>query len=150
VEVKSVLADAKLLHAHLVLRDRPVAGVARLSLTGSARDTREIVYGRRPSASFPPPAGGRPRKGRALETIERNARAQTRLIDDLLDMARIVSERIQLDVRPVELVSVVNAALESLRPAIDNQGLRMGTTLDPTAGPVWGTPSASSRSCGTS
>jgi PAS domain S-box-containing protein len=75
---------------------------------------------------------------RGLETIERNAKAQAQLIDDLLDMSRIVSGRMQLDVRPAELVSVVHAALDSVRPAAEAKGIRLVENLDPTAGPVLG------------
>jgi CheY-like chemotaxis protein/two-component sensor histidine kinase len=77
-------------------------------------------------------------QARALETIERNARAQAQLIDDLLDLSRIVTGRLRLDVRPVELLSVIEAALEAVRPAIASKGLRVTATLDPTAGPVLG------------
>jgi PAS domain S-box-containing protein len=75
-----------------------------------------------------------------LEAIERNARAQTQLIDDLLDMSRIISGKIRLDVQWTELASVVEAAVESVRPSADAKGIRLRTILDPLAGPVSGDP----------
>src|SRR5207237_3239320 len=50
---------------------------------------------------------------RALETIERNAHAQSRLIDDLLDVSRIISGKLQLDLRLVDLCTVIEAATEA-------------------------------------
>ena len=57
-----------------------------------------------------------------LRTIERNARAQTQIIEDLLDMSRIVSGKVRLDVRPVELRATVEAALETVRPGRGGEG----------------------------
>ncbi len=54
--------------------------------------------------------------GRAIETIERNARAQAQLIDDLLDVSRIITGNLRLDIRPINLVSVVEAAKDGLNP----------------------------------
>lgn len=53
---------------------------------------------------------------RALETIERNARAQTKLINDLLDISRIISGKLNLDLRQVDIVDVIKSALEGIRP----------------------------------
>lgn len=75
-----------------------------------------------------------------LETIQRNARVQTQLIEDLLDMSRIVSGKIRLDVQWTDLASVVEAAVSSLRPAADAKSIRLRTILDPHAGPVSGDP----------
>ena len=58
-----------------------------------------------------------PQVVRGLETIERNARAQTRIIDDLLDMSRIVAGTTRLDVRPVDLQRIVDAAISPMHPA---------------------------------
>lgn len=74
------------------------------------------------------------RKG--LETIERNARMQTQLIEDLLDMSRITSGKVRLDVQPVQPVSVIEAALETVRPAAEAKGIRLECMLDPAAGPI--------------
>jgi signal transduction histidine kinase/ActR/RegA family two-component response regulator len=75
-----------------------------------------------------------------LETIARNARAQAQLIDDLLDMSRIVSGKIRLDVQRFDLCVVVEAALESVRPSAEGKAIALRATLDPHAGPLVGDP----------
>jgi signal transduction histidine kinase/ActR/RegA family two-component response regulator len=75
-----------------------------------------------------------------LKTIERNARAQTQIIEDLLDMSRIISGKVRLDVRRVEVLPVVEAAIETMRPAADAKGIRLTPVLDPDAGPISGDP----------
>jgi PAS domain S-box-containing protein len=75
---------------------------------------------------------------RAIETIERNARLQAQLIDDLLDVSRVVSGQVRLDVRPVDLVSVAQAVLEAFGPAADAKRIRVQAALDPGAGSVRG------------
>jgi CheY-like chemotaxis protein/two-component sensor histidine kinase len=75
-----------------------------------------------------------------LAVIERNARAQTQLIEDLLDMSRIVSGKIRLDVQHVELASVINEAVDLLKPSADAKGIRLQRVLDPLASPVSGDP----------
>jgi len=77
---------------------------------------------------------------RALETIERNAKSQAQLIEDILDVSRIVTGKLRLDVRPVELATVVEAAIDAVRPAADAKGIRIETILDPRAGPISGDP----------
>ncbi|HYY43383.1 MAG TPA: PAS domain S-box protein, partial [Pyrinomonadaceae bacterium] len=57
--------------------------------------------------------------GRALKTIERNAQAQAQLIEDLLDVSRIITGKLRLDVRPVALAPIIAAAAEAVRPAAD-------------------------------
>ncbi|HEU4408278.1 MAG TPA: ATP-binding protein [Polyangiaceae bacterium] len=78
--------------------------------------------------------------GRALETIERNALAQARLVDDLLDASRLVSGKLRLDVRPLALAPIVEAALASLGPALEAKGLGLERAIDPAVGPVLGDP----------
>ncbi len=68
---------------------------------------------------------------RALETIERNARAQARLIEDLLDVSRIVAGNMRIDPRPMNLASVVESAIELVRPVADAKGLRVRFVLEP-------------------
>ncbi|MBD2094302.1 PAS domain-containing protein [Trichocoleus sp. FACHB-591] len=75
---------------------------------------------------------------RAIETIERNARAQNQLINDLLDVSRIITGKLRLNVRPVILVSVIEAAIDSIRPAAEAKDIRWQSILDPNAGPVSG------------
>jgi PAS domain S-box-containing protein len=76
-----------------------------------------------------------------LEVIERNARLQTQLIADLLDMNRIISGKLRLDVQQVDLASVVSAALDSVRPSAELKQIRLHRVLDPLSGPVSGDPS---------
>jgi signal transduction histidine kinase len=75
-----------------------------------------------------------------LETLERNAKLQTQLIDDLLDMSRILSGKIRLDVQAVAIARIVEAAVESIRPSASARGLSLTTALDPDVGPVSGDP----------
>jgi signal transduction histidine kinase/CheY-like chemotaxis protein len=75
---------------------------------------------------------------RALEIIERNAHAQTQLVNDLLDVSRAISGKVRLDVRPVDLSQVVSAAIDSMQPAADAKGIGLETVLDPDAGPIAG------------
>ena len=69
---------------------------------------------------------------RAIEVIDRNARAQVQLIDDLLDLSRIMTGKIRLDLRQLSLSEVVAAAIESARPSADAKGIRLQGLLDPT------------------
>jgi signal transduction histidine kinase/CheY-like chemotaxis protein len=75
---------------------------------------------------------------RAVETIYRNAKSQTQLVADLLDVSRIISGKLRLDVRTVDLLYIVNAAIDSIRPAADARSIRLQTLLDPAAGPISG------------
>ena len=75
-----------------------------------------------------------------LAVIERNARVQTQLIEDLLDMSRIVSGKVRLDVQQVDLQDVVKAAIASVRHSADAKEIRLQAVLDPLAGPVRGDP----------
>ncbi len=75
---------------------------------------------------------------KALAAVDRNAKSQAQLIEDLLDVSRIVSGKMHLNVRPVELTSVINSAVESLRPAAHSKGIRVRVVFDPEAGPVMG------------
>ncbi|MFP2911000.1 ATP-binding protein, partial [Pyxidicoccus sp. 3LFB2] len=72
------------------------------------------------------------RRERALETVERNARAQGQLIEDLLDVSRILSGKMKLDVAPVDVSTVVEQALDSVRPAADAKGIRLQAAMDST------------------
>ena len=75
-----------------------------------------------------------------LEVIERNTRLQTQLIDDLLDMSRIISGKIRLDVQQVDVQDVVKAAVASVRHSAEAKGIRLAVVIDPLAGPVRGDP----------
>jgi PAS domain S-box-containing protein len=75
-----------------------------------------------------------------LEVIERNARTQGQIIEDLLDMSRIISGKVRLDVQRVELLPVINAAIESVKPMAANKEIRLTSVLDPLASPISGDP----------
>jgi signal transduction histidine kinase len=75
---------------------------------------------------------------RALETIERNARSQAQLIADLLDVSRIITGKLRLDLQPVELRRSIEAALESVRPGADAKGVVLDVALDRLTSPVMG------------
>ncbi len=69
------------------------------------------------------------KRDRALETIERNARAQSQLIEDLLDVSSILAGKLRLEVAVVDMQAIVEAALETVRPAADAKGVRLQATL---------------------
>jgi signal transduction histidine kinase/CheY-like chemotaxis protein len=75
---------------------------------------------------------------RALDIIHRNAQSQNQLISDLLDVSRIISGKLRLDLRTVELPPVIEAAVEATRPAAEAKGVRLTTALDPRSGPING------------
>ena len=68
---------------------------------------------------------------RAIETIERNARSQARLIDDLLDVSRIITGNLRLDLHPLNLAPIVEGALDALRPTADVKGIKLQTHFVP-------------------
>jgi PAS domain S-box-containing protein len=76
----------------------------------------------------------------ALQTIDRNVRAQARIIDDLLDMSRIVSGKIHLEVQPLHLHDVIEAALDAVRQSAEAKKIRLHTLLDSSIGLVRGDP----------
>lgn len=76
----------------------------------------------------------------ALEVIQRNVLAQSRLVEDLLDVSRIVSGQMRLEVQPVEPIRVVRAAIESAKPALEAKHIVLEAELDPQAGSVLGDP----------
>jgi signal transduction histidine kinase len=74
----------------------------------------------------------------ALEAIERNARMQAHLINDLMDISRINTGNLKLDMRPVELSTVINAALDAVRPTAAAKHIQFRVMLDPGPGLVFG------------
>jgi signal transduction histidine kinase len=74
----------------------------------------------------------------ALEVIERNALAQTRLIDELLDVSRIVSGALTIEVGPVELLQMVEAAVDTVRPAAEAKEIHLDVEVDRAAGAIVG------------
>jgi len=77
---------------------------------------------------------------RALETIDRNVRIQSQLIEDLLDVSKIVMGKLQLEVTQVDIVAVTGAAMEGVRRAAENKEIRLGAVIDSQVGPVAGDP----------
>ncbi|HEU4595176.1 MAG TPA: ATP-binding protein [Pyrinomonadaceae bacterium] len=67
---------------------------------------------------------------KALETIERNARAQAQLIDDMLDVSRVITGKLRLDVRTISPTSFIEAAIESVSPAAEAKGVRVQKIMD--------------------
>jgi signal transduction histidine kinase/ActR/RegA family two-component response regulator len=77
---------------------------------------------------------------RAAEIIERNAKSQAQLIEDLLDVSRITTGKLRLDVRAVDINGVVEASVDGCRPTAEIKGIRLRAVLDPRAGVVSGDP----------
>ncbi|MEO6103315.1 MAG: ATP-binding protein, partial [Pseudoxanthomonas sp.] len=76
----------------------------------------------------------------ALEAISASARAQSKLIDDLLDMSRIVSGKVRLDVQPLDLQAIVESVVHASRPSADARQIRIRTLVDPQADAIHGDP----------
>jgi signal transduction histidine kinase/CheY-like chemotaxis protein len=81
------------------------------------------------------------RAASALETIERNARSQAQIIDDLLDVSRIITGKLRLDVREVDPISFIESAIEAVRPAADAKGVRLQKVIDTGVISIAGDPS---------
>jgi PAS domain S-box-containing protein len=77
---------------------------------------------------------------RGLETIERNVRVQTQIVNDLLDMSRIIAGKLHLEVQPLQLQELINDALEAIRPSAAARQIRIQTLLDSSIGLVRGDP----------
>jgi PAS domain S-box-containing protein len=77
---------------------------------------------------------------RAVETIERNARAQAQLIEDILDISRITVGKLRINIRAVEVVPIIEAALDAARPTSELKGITLETALDPSCGRILGDP----------
>jgi PAS domain S-box-containing protein len=75
---------------------------------------------------------------RAIEVIEKNARAQAQLIEDLLDVSRIVAGKLRITVRPIDLAAVINAAIDVVRPAADAKGIALSVGFGTDSGFVSG------------
>ncbi|MEJ7708954.1 MAG: histidine kinase dimerization/phospho-acceptor domain-containing protein [Pyrinomonadaceae bacterium] len=81
-----------------------------------------------------------PAIARALETIERNAKSQSQLIDDLLGVSRIITGKLRLDVHSINIVSVIQSAVESVRPAAQAKSIEFIADLDENFGHTTGDP----------
>jgi PAS domain S-box-containing protein len=80
------------------------------------------------------------RQARAVGTIQRNATALTQIIEDILDVSRIVAGKVRLNIQAIDLPVIVKEAIEALLPAADAKQMRVQTVLDPRAAPVSGDP----------
>ena len=96
-----------------------IAGYARMMQTGLLRGDRQ---------------------GRAIDTIVRNASSLTQMIEDVLDVSRIIAGKVRLQVRAVELSQIVREAVETAQPAADAKGIRVDVHLDPRGTVVSGDP----------
>lgn len=81
-----------------------------------------------------------PKQERALEAVERNVRVQTQLIDDLLDISRIITGKLRLNVGPTSPALVMEAALDSVRPAAEAKGIHLVAHMEGNGTPVTGDP----------
>jgi len=79
-------------------------------------------------------------KEKAIEIIQRNARLQSQLIEDVLDVSRIISGKLRLEVEPIDLASIVTSAIETVTPAANAKEIRVEAVLDPNIGQVTGDP----------
>jgi signal transduction histidine kinase/DNA-binding response OmpR family regulator len=77
---------------------------------------------------------------RAIETIERNARSQSQLIDDLLDVSRIITGKLQIEARPVDLSAVIEAAIDAVRPGLEAKSIQFENEVNAEVGLVSGDP----------
>ena len=77
---------------------------------------------------------------RAIHVIQRNAEAQAKLIEDLLDVSRIMSGKLKIEFQPVSFAAIADSVISSLRPVIDAKQLQLEKSIDPSAGPILGDP----------
>ncbi len=77
---------------------------------------------------------------KALLTIERNAKSQAHLVGDLLDASRLATGKLRLDKRPLELMQLIESAIDAVRPSVEAKQLRMQIVMEPWVGPFEGDP----------
>lgn len=75
---------------------------------------------------------------RALETINRNAKSQAQLVEDILDVSRMITGKLRLDMEPVDVASVINAAIDAVQLAAESKGIQLKVTLNPSARHTFG------------
>ena len=92
--------------------------------------TRILRHGRRDEQLY----------DRGHEVIERSARMQSQLVEDLLDTARVISGKLKLEVRPIDMADVIEKAEEVVRPAAEAKGVSLDTRLDRNVGQITGDP----------
>jgi signal transduction histidine kinase/ActR/RegA family two-component response regulator len=74
----------------------------------------------------------------AFETIQRNAKAQAQLIEDILDVSRVITGKLRLNMEPVDVAAVITAAIDSVQLAAESKGIQLAITMDPSARHVRG------------
>ncbi|HEX5832322.1 MAG TPA: PAS domain S-box protein [Pyrinomonadaceae bacterium] len=79
-------------------------------------------------------------KERAVQIIQRNAEAQSKLIEDLLDVSRIITGKLKIEFQPASFAAITESAINSMRPAVDAKRLELAVEIDPAAGPIMGDP----------
>ena len=75
---------------------------------------------------------------RAIETIDRNARSQAQLVEDILDVSRVITGKLNLNMAPIDVAAIINAAIDSVQLAADSKDIELEVTLDPTARHILG------------
>jgi signal transduction histidine kinase/CheY-like chemotaxis protein len=75
---------------------------------------------------------------RAVETIERNAKSQAQLVEDLLDVSRVITGKLRLNIAPVDVAAVINASVDAVQLAAESKGVQLVVTFDPSARRVSG------------
>src|SRR5262245_17624924 len=83
---------------------------------------------------------GDDKRPRAIETIERNAESLTQIVEDVLDVSRIIAGKMRLNVQSVEPAEVIRRAIDAVQPTADLKGITVQSVLDPNAGPIAGDP----------
>lgn len=79
-------------------------------------------------------------KERAVTTIQRNAEAQAKLIDDLLDLSRIIAGKLRIEFEPVSFAAIVESVVSSFQPAIESKNLKFVTSIETSSGAILGDP----------
>lgn len=77
-------------------------------------------------------------RARAIETIERNAKSQAQLIEDILDVSRMITGKLRLNIRSVDVSSAINSAVDSVQLAADSKNIRLEVTVDPSVRHIYG------------
>ena len=100
-------------------------------------------------AYFVPASCRRRRRQKAIETIERNATSLTQIVEDVLDISRIVSGKLRLNVQPVEFPAIVRSAIDAIAPAAEAKEIGVESVLIRRRHRSPAIRSGCSRSCGT-
>ncbi len=77
-------------------------------------------------------------KEHAVRVIQRNAEIQSKLIEDLLDVSRIITGKLKMEFQPVSFAAITEGVINSMRPAVEAKQLELTTAIDPAAGPILG------------